>query len=395
MHDQNDLHDLRLEAYLAAERRRAERDFPRIASRIERSAASATPRPSSGLRRTAPVALVVLVALVAGSAGLARTWFAGSGGAWVPERVDAIGLGDGTPTISVILDGETALLTGHRSATIEELTAHRSTVNDSKVALIPLPGDEWLLRWIGTRCDAGARLDVRSASLTLSTESEESCTWSTDRGVVLRFASGVDPSTLELALAYPPAPLDASGATRAAIARATIPGPLTIVNATTGTYGSFEHPALPTPAPDATQGPGIDPERIVWAVDLENRDGARERLFLDLRTGELLVAEQMATAQAEPPASPLAEATPLTIATESGTATTVRIVVVGDVLDFIDGSSGRPVAIVWPAGWSARRIDGRGELLDPAGRVVALEGELFGGYGGGIGTDGAFHVCIP
>ena len=44
---------------------------------------------------------------------------------------------------------------------------------------------------------------------------------------------------------------------------------------------------------------------------------------------------------------------------------------------------------IWPPGWSARLVTGRAELVDPEGRVVAREGDVIRGLGGGNGA-----VCL-
>lgn len=46
----------------------------------------------------------------------------------------------------------------------------------------------------------------------------------------------------------------------------------------------------------------------------------------------------------------------------------------------------------WPQGYSARTVNGRGELLDPTGRVVAVAGDDIR-VGGGFGEDGVFGAC--
>jgi hypothetical protein len=56
-------------------------------------------------------------------------------------------------------------------------------------------------------------------------------------------------------------------------------------------------------------------------------------------------------------------------------------------------SGGRLIAVVWPAGYSAVRIDGVDHLLDHAGQVVARDGDHIR-LGGGLGTQGdVWHTC--
>jgi hypothetical protein len=107
-----------------------------------------------------------------------------------------------------------------------------------------------------------------------------------------------------------------------------------------------------------------------------------------------------------PPPSLPSGATPLGLATEPAhlvptfgcpTALLVpaRIAVAGDTLVLVPEAGGDPIPVVWPSGWVAWRLDGRAELVDHDGHVVGREGEVVGGFGGGSGTDDAFHVCVP
>jgi hypothetical protein len=49
---------------------------------------------------------------------------------------------------------------------------------------------------------------------------------------------------------------------------------------------------------------------------------------------------------------------------------------------------------VWPNGWVAWRLAGRGELVSRDGTLIGREGDIVGGFGGGVGADHAFHVCV-
>lgn len=100
-----------------------------------------------------------------------------------------------------------------------------------------------------------------------------------------------------------------------------------------------------------------------------------------------------------------AGATPLTLATETGhlLPTTgcplaslgpARIAVADGALVLVPESGGDPIAVVWPTGWAAWRLDGRAELVSHDGTVVGREGDVISGFAGGVGLDDAFHVCV-
>jgi hypothetical protein len=71
-----------------------------------------------------------------------------------------------------------------------------------------------------------------------------------------------------------------------------------------------------------------------------------------------------------------------------------RVATRGDDLVLVAPDTNEPIAVVWPSGWAAWRLDGRAELVTREGVVVGREGELSEGFGGGMGLDDAFHVCI-
>jgi hypothetical protein len=98
-------------------------------------------------------------------------------------------------------------------------------------------------------------------------------------------------------------------------------------------------------------------------------------------------------------------ATPLALATEPahliptlGCPTALlapaRVAVVGGELVLVPESGGDPIKVVWPSGWVAWRLAGRALLVDRDGTVIGREGEVVSGFGGGVGTDDAFHVCV-
>lgn len=298
MSDQLPQLDLRLERYLVRERGRAERDFPRLARRIRPATAS---RPSPSWLVPA-VGAGLVIAIFVGGAGFSAVlapWLAGQGGSgWA--GVEAIGLGEGIAPISLaIVDGE-GLVATRRQATTDELASHPIAVGDPSASLVALGGGEWLLHWRGSTCDVAAMLTVGSSRLSLLRESEDSCPWTVERGAVLRFVAAVDPGSLPVVLEEQAPPLDQEQAITVATASLTIPGPQTLIAVAKGRFGDFPHPAASTPASGATPAPTVDPSRLVWRVEYAGRGGSTERLFIDVRTGELLGREVKLGAQTQP-----------------------------------------------------------------------------------------------
>jgi hypothetical protein len=78
----------------------------------------------------------------------------------------------------------------------------------------------------------------------------------------------------------------------------------------------------------------------------------------------------------------------------SGVLPPARLLVVGDALTLIAADGGADIPVVWPAGYAGREDQGRGGLYDPAGYLVAQEGEnLQERFFGSAASDGTFHVC--
>ena len=71
-----------------------------------------------------------------------------------------------------------------------------------------------------------------------------------------------------------------------------------------------------------------------------------------------------------------------------------RVAVAGDELVLVPESGGEPIKVVWPSGWVAWRLAGRAELVSHDGTVIGREGDIVEGYGGGVGDDDVFHVCV-
>ena len=71
-----------------------------------------------------------------------------------------------------------------------------------------------------------------------------------------------------------------------------------------------------------------------------------------------------------------------------------RVATEHDDLIVLSVQTSEPVRVVWPSGWAAWLLAGRAELVDRDGSVIAREGEVIPArFGGGVGADGAFHVC--
>jgi hypothetical protein len=71
-----------------------------------------------------------------------------------------------------------------------------------------------------------------------------------------------------------------------------------------------------------------------------------------------------------------------------------RVETAGEELILVSQANDEPVRVVWPSGWTAWRVDGRAELVSRDGTVIGREGDVIDGFGGGVGLDDAFHVCI-
>jgi hypothetical protein len=71
-----------------------------------------------------------------------------------------------------------------------------------------------------------------------------------------------------------------------------------------------------------------------------------------------------------------------------------RVTVAGNALVLVPEAGGDRLKVVWPTGWIAWRLAGRAELVSRDGTVLGREGDIVQGFGGGVGTDDAFHVCV-
>ncbi|HEX7347788.1 MAG TPA: hypothetical protein VF253_13425 [Candidatus Limnocylindrales bacterium] len=72
----------------------------------------------------------------------------------------------------------------------------------------------------------------------------------------------------------------------------------------------------------------------------------------------------------------------------------VRVGRAGDVMEFVAVADGQPVAVVWPAGFAARVVDGVATLYASDGEKIATEGDVLRGLGGAEDPAGSkFFVC--
>ncbi len=71
----------------------------------------------------------------------------------------------------------------------------------------------------------------------------------------------------------------------------------------------------------------------------------------------------------------------------------IRVERDGNALLFTRVDNGERQSIVWPAGYSARLLSGRAELVAPDGDVVARERDVINDLGGTEGDNGEIVLC--
>jgi hypothetical protein len=91
-------------------------------------------------------------------------------------------------------------LSSWRSATRDELRQQDNALADRKIALVPLE-DGALLIWASAACDRSGTLRATPAEIVVESDPRPGCdAIGNARGIVLSFASGIDPGRLRLVL---------------------------------------------------------------------------------------------------------------------------------------------------------------------------------------------------
>ena len=71
----------------------------------------------------------------------------------------------------------------------------------------------------------------------------------------------------------------------------------------------------------------------------------------------------------------------------------VRVAEASGALTLVSVETGAPIAVVWPSGFGAWRVDGRAVVADPWGSVVGRDGDVLDSLSGGMVSDGVFSIC--
>jgi hypothetical protein len=72
----------------------------------------------------------------------------------------------------------------------------------------------------------------------------------------------------------------------------------------------------------------------------------------------------------------------------------LRVELVEGAIAFSVVDDGARVSVSWPAGFSARLLDGRAELVTPDGEVLARDGDVISNLAGSAADNGDILVCI-
>ena len=61
---------------------------------------------------------------------------------------------------------------------------------------------------------------------------------------------------------------------------------------------------------------------------------------------------------------------------------------------FVSQADGAPINLIWPAGFSARLLAGRAEIVTPFGNVYARDGDVLAKLGGATLDNGDLSICF-
>lgn len=79
---------------------------------------------------------------------------------------------------------------------------------------------------------------------------------------------------------------------------------------------------------------------------------------------------------------PMATLTPMRVERDEGS------------MVFADEATGTPMLVVWPNGYSARLMNGRAELVQPDGRVLARDGDVISNLASAAADNGDLLICM-
>ena len=74
--------------------------------------------------------------------------------------------------------------------------------------------------------------------------------------------------------------------------------------------------------------------------------------------------------------------------------TPIRVEQDGVSMVFVNETGDTRVPAVWPNGYSARLLNGRAELVQPNGAVLARDGDLIKNLASGAADNGDFLICM-
>jgi hypothetical protein len=113
----------------------------------------------------------------------------------------------------------------------------------------------------------------------------------------------------------------------------------------------------------------------------------------------VLISAAFVVACASDPVTPSAgDVTQINLTTESrhfdacddALLAPVRFTRNGDEIVFLLTTTGQPIGVVWPIGFTAWLASDKAQILDPAGVTIAREGDVLDNLGG---SGNPFHAC--